>query len=449
MSERISRRKFLKTGALGVVGMMTQRKAPAIQIRRQPNLLFIHVDQMFCDAISAHGCKHIKTPNIDRLIANGISFRLSYSANPVCCPARAAWYTGRATSENGVVRNDKYPLLESIPDLGQWFRARGYEAIYVGKWHVTGRDVTKSFTALPAGHFCGQHGDGAVARAASSFLMNYRSDKPFFLSVGFLQPHDCCYWVFAHRQPLDKIPFPEVSNDLPPIWENFGYDPREPETFQKRWRKGWEWGQISQWSEEQWRYYRWSYYRMVEMVDAQVGRILDALEDSGLDKSTVVIFSSDHGDGMGAHKLWQKAYFYEEAARVPFIVSWKGHFAEGIIDEKHLVSGLDLAPTLCDLAGIDPPPKFRGMSLRPLLEGKDVQWREFLVSEVDVTGRMVRTPEWKLITYYGDKTDQLFDMRNDKGEMRNLAMEGKYADVVNDLKKLLSDWERALEPAKL
>jgi len=89
------------------------------------------------------------------------------------------------------------------------------------------------------------------------------------------------------------------------------------------------------------------------------------------------------------------------------------------------------------------------MSLRPLLEGKDVQWREFLVSEADVTGRMVRTPEWKLITYYGDQTDQLFDMRNDKGEMRNLAMEGKYADVVNELKNLLSDWERNLEPAKL
>jgi len=278
MSERISRRKFLQVGIWGVVGMMAQRKAPAIQIRRQPNLLFIHVDQMFCDAISEHGCKHIKTPNIDRLIANGISFRLSYSANPVCCPARAAWYTGRATSETGVLKND-YPIVEDLPDLGQWFRARGYEAVYVGKWHIPKRDVTKSFTVLPAGHFCGQHGDGAIARAAASFPMNYRSDKPFFLSVGFLQPHDCCYWVFAHRQPLDKLPFPEVSNDLPQIWENFGYDQREPEAFQKKWRKGWEWERISQWSEEQWRYYRWSYYRMIEReaLSQRLGLSTDAL----------------------------------------------------------------------------------------------------------------------------------------------------------------------------
>jgi arylsulfatase A-like enzyme len=134
---------------------------------------------------------------------------------------------------------------------------------------------------------------------------------------------------------------------------------------------------------------------------------------------------------------------------VPFIVSWKGHFPEGVIDDKHLVSGVDLAPTLCDLAGIEPPPKCRGRSLRPLLEGKDVLWRKFLVCEVDITGRMVRTPEWKLITYKGDQTDQLFDMRNDKGEMRNLALEGRYADVVADLKKLLAEWEAQLEPASL
>lgn len=451
MGEGISRRKFLQKATLGTAGiiMQSQMKAPAIHLRRQPNLLFIHVDQMFCDAISAHGCQNIKTPNLDRLISNGISFRQSYSANPVCCPARAAWYTGRTPSENGVVRNDRYPLLESMPDLGQWFRARGYESVYVGKWHVTGRDVMKSFNVLPAGHWSGQQGDGAIARAAVSFLLNYLSDKPFFLSVGFLQPHDCCYWIFVHRQPLEELPFPEIKKELPPIWENFGYDPREPETFRKKWRQGWEWEQISKWSEEQWRYYRWSYYRMVEMVDAQIGLILDALEDSGLDKNTVVIFSSDHGDGMGAHKLWQKMYFYEEAARVPFIVSWKGNLAEGVIDDQHLVSGLDLAPTLCDLANIDAPPKCRGLSLKPLLQGRDVQWREFLVSEVDVTGRMVRTPEWKLITYFGDKTDQLFDMRSDKSEMRNLAMESKYADVVSDLKKILADWESKLEPAKV
>lgn len=443
----MTRREFLRSGVLGLAGWATQ--GPAIHLRRPPNLLFIHVDQQHGDVLSAHGCPWVRTPHMDRLVKQGISFRLSYSANPVCCPARAAWYTGRPGSENGVVANDRWPLLPSIPDLGQWFGARGYEAVYVGKWHVTGRPVHKSFQVLPGGHWSGQHGDGAVARAAESFLRHFRSDKPFFLSIGFLQPHDICYWVFDHTEPMEELPFPQLAEELPPLWENWGFDPREPESFRKQWRRGPNWEKISQWPEFQWRYYRWSYYRHVEMVDAQVGRVLDVLEDTGLAENTVVVFSSDHGDGMGAHQLWQKMYFYEEAARVPLVVSWPGHFAEGVQDHRHLVSGLDLAPTLCDIAGIEPPPKCRGRSLKPLLEGKEVEWREFLVCEVAIKGRMVRTPEYKLVTYQGDQTDQLFDLRQDPGEMRNLAFESRYAEVVANLKNRLAEWESLLEKAPL
>lgn len=452
-NQSMDRRRFLQTGMLGLAGLTAIAKracaGPAVHRRRPPNILFIHTDQQHGKVLSAHGCRHVATPNMDRLAARGVSFRLSYSANPVCCPARAVWFTGRPGSENGVVGNDKWPLLETIPDLGQWFTARGYEAVYVGKWHVTGRPLHKSFTVLPGGHFIGQHGDGAVARAAVSFLMSYHSDKPFFLSLGFLQPHDICYWVFAHTAPLAELPFPAVADELPPLWDNWGFDPREPETFRARWRRGRAWEQISQWPELQWRYYRWSYYRHVEMVDAQIGRVLEALEDSGLAENTVVVLSSDHGDGMGAHQLWQKNYFYEEAAQVPLVISWPGHFGEATQDRQHLVSGLDLAPTLCDVAGFDAPPKCRGRSLRPILEGRNVEWREFLVCEADITGRMVRTPEYKLITYQGDQTDQLFDMRSDPGEMHNLAFEARYGDVIEDLKKRLAEWESHLEPAPL
>jgi arylsulfatase A-like enzyme len=448
----MSRRQFLRTSAWGLAGLSVASQAargPFVHRRRPPNLLFIHADQQHGKVLSAHGCRHVQTPHLDRLARRGVSFRLAYSANPICCPARAAWYTGRPGSENGVVANDKWPLLPSIPDLGQWFGARGYAAVYAGKWHVTGRAVHKSFQLLPGGHFCGQHGDGTVARAAESFLLNYKGDKPFFLSLGFLQPHDICYWVFAHTEPLAELPFEAIAAELPPLWDNFGFDPREPESFRRRFRTGRRWELMSQWPQFQWRYYRWSYYRHVEMVDAQVGHVLDVLEDTGLAHNTVVIYSSDHGDGMGAHQLSQKAYFYEEAAQVPLIISWPGELAEGKQDYQHVVSGLDLAPTLCDFAGLDPPPKCRGRSLRPLLQERDVQWREAVVCEVDIIGRMVRTPEYKLITYRGDQTDQLFDLRTDPGEMHNLAFEAHGADVVKDLKKLLAEWESQLEPAPL
>jgi len=184
-------------------------------------------------------------------------------------------------------------------------------------------------------------------------------------------------------------------------------------------------------------------------VDAQVGRVLDALEDSKHADNTLVVFSSDHGDGMGCHHLHQKMYFYEEAARVPLVISWPGEVAEGVEDRTHLVSGLDLAPTLCNYAGIEAPPKARGRSLRPLAEGHNVPWREFLVSEVSITGRMVRTPEWKLITYSDSPTQQLFDMRKDRGEMKNLWAEGTHPQVVADLHKRLEEWEATLEPIKL
>jgi arylsulfatase A-like enzyme len=147
---------------------------------------------------------------------------------------------------------------------------------------------------------------------------------------------------------------------------------------------------------------------------------------------------------MGAHMLWQKMFFYDEVARVPFVASWPGEFAASVMDRKHLVSGLDVAPTLCELAGIDAPPDCRGRSLVPLLKNRPVQWRDFLVTEAATNGRMVRTADHKLIKYQGDATEQLFDMRSDRGEMHNLA--GSSASVASDLRKLLSDWESRLQP---
>ena len=446
----MTRREFLHAGAAGLTGLMlSSRMAPAVAAaNRAPNLLFIQSDQLSIRALSAHGNPFVHTPNMDRLAKRGVSFRLSYSANPVCCPARSVWYTGRTSSETGVVMNE-WPIKEDMPDLGQWFGARGYEPVYAGKWHIPGRNFNKSFRVLTAGHFVGEHGDAAVSRSAEGFFRGFKGDKPFFLSLGFLQPHDCCYYAWELRDDPSDLPYPELADKLPPLPGNFHFNMQEPEKVRVPWRENKFWAFLRDWSETKWRYYIWGYYRHVEMVDAEIGRALDALEDSGLAENTVIVFTADHGDGMGCHRTVQKGFLYEEAAAVPFIVSCPGRVAEGVQDTTHLVSGLDFAPTLCDYAGIEAPPKARGRSLRPLLEQKPTEWRNFLVSESGITGRMVRAADYKLITYQNDPVEQLFDMKNDPWETKNLAGESRCADVMKDLKKQLEGWEAGLEPLPL
>ncbi len=173
----------------------------------------------------------------------------------------------------------------------------------------------------------------------------------------------------------------------------------------------------------------------------------NALESSGRVEDTLVVFSSDHGEGMGMHQTVLKSFLYDEAARVPLMASWPGHVEEGRRDRVRLVSGLDVLPTLCDFAGIPAPPKMRGRSLRPLLEGRNVEWREFVVSESATTGRMLRTAGHKLIRYEGDETSQLFDMKADTGETKNLALDSRHGALLRDLQRELAAWEGRLEPA--
>ena len=146
------------------------------------------------------------------------------------------------------------------------------------------------------------------------------------------------------------------------------------------------------WSDTVWHYYVWSYHRQVEMVDASIGRILDALENSPHADNTLIVFTSDHGDGMAHHRLFHKLSFYDGSLRVPLIVSWPGQVAENHVDRTHLASGFDLTPTLCDYAGTAPPPEQRGLSLRPVIKGRNPSWRDYVVAHNYVIGRMVPAP---------------------------------------------------------
>jgi len=402
---RTSRRTFLKTGGAGALSLMlAARRAPAAPEKQPPNLLFMHTDQQHCEAVSAFGCAHVRTPAMDRLAAAGTSFSLSYSANPVCCPARTCWYTGRASSENGVIMNDQWPIAPDMPDLGQWLGARGYDPVYAGKWHITGRAFTQSFRVLTPGSGVGEVTDMAVSRAAEGFLRSRKAGgKPFLLHLGFLQPHDCCYWVFEHGDGTPLTRLGAIPADLPPLPTNHGFDPNEPEALKRRHGE-----KKAAWSAEHWRWYLWNYYRMVEMADAEIGRVLDALEDAGLAENTLVIVTADNGTPVPR----AKANVYDWGVHVPLAVMWPARAPAGRA-VSDFAGFPDLAPTLLEAAGLPVPAGMSGRSLLKTVlspaEGRVDPARDFTVNgiewhgnlpPVDIAARMIRDDRYTYIVNY-------------------------------------------------
>ncbi|MFC1635469.1 sulfatase [Planctomycetota bacterium] len=385
---------------------------------QKPNIVFVHVDQMHHKAVSAYHCRHVRTPTIDRIASDGYSFMESYCAMPQCCPSRASWFTGRMSKEHGVVVNS-YPIDPKIPDLGQWLRRVGYETFHTGKWHISGRNVANSFTVLHRGSGHGELGDSTVARSAVAYLMNRSGDKPFFLSVGFLNPHDCCFPASRDGGPGKYAFASKIKDRLPPLPENFD-DEYVTHGMQ----------QVRTWSHLDWRYYMYSYYRMVEMVDAEIGRVYDAVRNGPYRDNTLFILTSDHGDGLGFHAKVSKGYLEEEASRVPAIVSWPGSVKGGVRDTEHLVSGVDIAATICDYAGAPPIPKTTiARSWRPVLEGKAGTWRDHVICETSIGSLSVcvRDLRFKSIIY-PNKT-RLYDIKNDPLETKDLADDPEYTAV--------------------
>ena len=399
-----------------------------IEMSKRPNILFMHVDQMHFQAMSAYGNRHVKTPAMDGMARDGCSFRASYAAMPQCCPARASWYTGRMSSEHGVPVNG-LPILPDIPDLGQWLSRHGdYESVYAGKWHVSGRNVAKSFRVIyESGR--GEHTDGSVARACMGFLENYKSDKPFFLNAGFMNPHDCCYTAGASGGQ-GKFRFAkEITEKLPPLPKNFS----PPKSASR----------VADWSEQDWRYYIYIYYRWVEMVDAEIGRLYDALMSSRFADNTVVVFTADHGDGLGFHGNITKGYLEEEAWHVPTIIIPPGRMSKSKQDHEHLSIGVDIPATICDYSNVPMLPKMTiGKSLRPLVEGKTVdKWHEYIVGESFLgAGQVgVRDDNHKTI-FYCDGPVKVFDLKVDPLEMKDLSISAKGKAVARKHKKYLLEY---------
>jgi len=468
---RLNRRRFLETLAAGAgavaVGQVVRRAKAAPQ--RRPNVLIVITDQQRAGMMSCTGNPHLETPALDRLAETGVRFERAYAANPVCVPSRFSMMTGRMPSDVGMRCNQGLPGRKPVPEpileqaMGNVFRRAGYETVYGGKTHwPRGMKVdTIGFAPLTP-----DQRDG-LADAAADYLKR-KHEKPFLLVASFINPHDICYMAIdAYTQAKGKAPFaprsttarrrlaealqmpPGVSEEAffekhcPPLPANHGIPKREPACIDKLVNmRAFRRYVRDHWPPQEWRRHRWAYCRLTERVDGQIGRVLDALRESGREEDTLVVFISDHGDMDASHRMEHKTVLYEEACRVPFLVRRPGVTKAGLVDRTHLVStGLDLLPTLCDFAGVEPPAGLRGRSIRPLAEGREAEgWRDQVVVESQV-GRMVRTDRYKYNLYEdGAHREQLVDLNEDPGEMVNLAESPDHKAILNDHRRRLCRW---------
>ncbi len=437
---------------------------------KKPNVLFIAVDDMNND-LGCYGVPLVKSPNIDRLAKEGVTFERAYCQFPLCSPSRSSVMTGLRPDTIRVF-DLKYHFRQDMPEavtLSQLFKNNGYYAARVGKifhygnpgqigtsglddpysWeefhNPAGRDHTAleqdvinytpkrglgagmAFYSDPSGKN-EDHTDGKVASKAIELLEKHK-DVPFFLAVGFYKPH--CPWI-APRQYFDKysqdqirlpdipkdtiatVPAPALTSTNP--WPYLGLTP------------------------DQARECKLAYYAAISFVDAEIGRVLDALDRLGLRENTIVVFWSDHGYLLGEHGLWFKQSCFEESARVPLIIASPGLKGAGR-NCLRTVELVDLYPTIADLAGLKPPENLEGTSLRPLLENPDAVWNSPAFTQVQragFPGHSVRTERWRYTEWdSGAKGSELYDHTTDPQESHNIAGDPDYAATVAEMKALL------------
>ena len=429
---------------------------------KKPNILFIVVDQQHAEMLSCAGNPNLKTPAMDSLAASGARFSLSYCADPVCVPSRYSMMTGTMPSRVRMETNEDSNKSKVSPALlqntmGQIFSKAGYETIYGGKAHFPMSIEDAGFKQYERKNEADLAGKGLTKNSVK--FIRQPHDKPFLMVSSFINPHDICFMAITSAKkpgtitgpkPLMeamKMPAGVTREDFfgkicPPLPTNYAIPLGEPEAILAADQRGFRVHARNEWSEEQWRMHRWTYARLTETVDTEIGEVLKALKETGLDENTLVVFTSDHGDMDASHRLEHKSVLYDEASRVPFIVSWKGVTKAGLIDKEHLVStGLDIIPTLCDFAGIPLPTELKGRSVRALAEGRTpASWRETIVTE-NGGSRMLRSARYKYVVYAtGKRNEMLTDMNEDPGEMKNLALDPAFASVLTEHRRLLKEW---------
>jgi len=469
MSQRpIPRRQFLKVvGSSALAGSAlanlrsprTARAATTATAPQRPrNILMMVADDQRSDTIAALGNKIISTPNLDRLVQQGFAFTharcMGAQQGAVCVPSRACLMTGRTLFH---VPDD----CHGFPLLPETFRHQGFATFGCGKWHNGTASYTRAFSTGgniffggmhnqyrtpvfnfdPAGrypaaqaHVPGKFSSTLFADSAVEFLHRQPADQPFFAYVAFTSPHDprtppapysTMYDPAKMPLPVNFLPnHPFDNGDLHVRDEKLAPFPRTAEDTRRQ---------------------LCDYYGMVSSQDAEVGRVLQALAQSGHADDTLVIYTGDHGLAIGSHGLFGKQNVYEHSAGIPMILSGPG-ITPG--QSAALVYGFDLFPTICDIMGVKAPATVEGLSLQPLLSGRQTAVRDSAFHTYIKEGakggvqQAVTDGRWKYHHYQvqGTTTTLLFDLQSDPGETHNLLTDPAAAPELPRLQALLQRW---------
>lgn len=453
----------------------------------QPNILWLCTDQQRYDTIAALGNSLIRTPNIDQLIADGVAFTHAYCQSTVCAPSRASFLTGRYPRTTGCRQNGQsIPATERL--ISRLLADAGYHCGLAGKLHLASCSDGKVEDRIDDGydvfHWSHHPQPDWQANAYSQWLAKkgtswnelytgpgndyvkegipaeyHQTTWCAEMAIDFIrQPHDSpwlfSYNCFAPHHPFDPPPeyfhrYDPADMPLPatragelankPIYQQLDSEwaHNEPGYFH-----------VAAMTEENHQQVKAAYYAMCEHIDHEVGRILQALAETGQRENTIVIFMSDHGEMLGDHGLYLKGpHFYEQAIRAPVVVSWPGRFAADVRCDG-LVELLDLPPTLMQAAGLEIPPRMQGKSLLPILRGessgedhRDHVYCEYYNAWTHSRsyGTMMRTKTHKIVVYHGIDDGELYDLTTDPGEFENLWQNDAHQIVREQLTKQAFD----------
>lgn len=420
---------------------------------QRPNIVVIITDQQSADAVafaSEETSKYLKTPHLDRLAREGLFFERATCAHPLCVPSRTSMVTGRYPHQSGVIENSN-DSLAGQPCLGRIFADAGYDTGYVGKWHFGFRVESEReqhgfrYTA----NIRANGADAGNVTAAAQFIDEPR-EAPFLLVASYNNPHNICEWARNAASGADQeLPDGNVAaapslDACPPLKKNHAPQLDEPKVIANA-RIAYQASAmfpVAGFGEKEWREYRWAYYRMIEQVDAEIGKLLDHLDSRGLAQETMIVFLSDHGDAQGAHRWNQKTVLIDESVRVPFIIKWPGQ-VEPARSTKLIHTGVDLLPTLCAAASIELDGGFPGLNALAESAGgreyvvtatKFAQGAEVAGIQPIVEGRMVRSARYKYCVYRQEGCDgfeeSFVDMETDPGESVNEVGRPEWAEKV-------------------
>lgn len=454
--------------------------------RRRPNIIVIMTDQQRVDTIAGWGADHMITPNLDRMVEAGISFRQAYAPGATCIAARAAMFTGMWPHTTGVYSFDRWAehrnWVEDLNDAGYWCAG-------IGKMHFSPRDVPGGFhervivenptnmTLLRGGadddwgrylSLHGQerplgrnqedpdwiakhqgvpwhlderfHSDVFIGNSAVAWINSHRGDRPIFLQVGFTGPHEPWDPLPRHLALYEDKEMPEPISREGELEEK----PPQQQRIRRHHATTDHESQIDLEgaTPEEIAEMRRHYYAKTTTVDEQIGRVLDALEARGYLENSLVIFCSDHGEMLGDHAMAYKWLMYDVITHVPMIIWDNRAGAQSVAtpQEVHdLVSLIDIGPTVLQAAGVDIPTYFEGRSLVPYLEGASVDPHPYVFCE-DNYQVMMRGTDYKLVYYIGQEAGELYDLREDPHELNNLWEDAAYESVKNKLHQDLLAW---------